>query len=63
MQTEDYDSRKAARMCHIEACSFDVEKTAQTGKQTGESCQVLFDYEHRNPLTMDARVMKIHPEA
>ena len=63
LQTEDYDSRKAARMCHIEACSFDVEKTAQTGKQTGESCQVLFDYEHRNPLTMDARVMKIHPEA
>lgn len=56
---EVYDSRKAARQNHIETCSFDVEKTARTGIRTGGQTHLLFDYEHRNPLTMDARVVEI----
>jgi radical SAM superfamily enzyme YgiQ (UPF0313 family) len=56
---ETYDSRKAARQNHIEACSFDIEETAKTGKRSGNACHILFDYSRRNPLNMDARTVKI----
>lgn len=56
---ENYDSRKAARQHHIEACSFDIIQTAKNGRKTGESRHVLFDYDHRNPLNMDARTIEI----
>lgn len=56
---ESYDSRKAARQHHIEACSFDIAETAKNGRKTGESRHVLFDYDHRNPLNMDARTVEI----
>lgn len=55
----NYDSRKAARQHHIEACSFDIIQTAKNGRKTGEGRHVLFDYDHRNPLNMDARTVEI----
>ncbi|MDO4554020.1 MAG: B12-binding domain-containing radical SAM protein [Lachnospiraceae bacterium] len=57
---EEYDSRKAARQNHIEYTSFDIEETAKTGKVCPKECHLLFDYQHRNPLTMDARVVEIN---
>lgn len=59
IKEESYDSRKAARQYHIEVMSFDPVATAKTGEKTGDTEHILFDYAHRNPLTMDARTTGI----
>ncbi len=59
IQDEPYDSRKAARQYHLEYWGFDVEETALAGMKSGESGHVLFDYNHRNPLSGDGNTLKI----
>lgn len=59
IKEEVYDSRKAARQYHIEVMSFDPVATAKTGEKTGDIEHILFDYAHRNPLTMDARTTNL----
>lgn len=59
IEDEPYDSRKAARQYHLEYWDFDVEETALAGVKSGESGHVLFDYNHRNPLSGDGNTRKI----
>ena len=50
-----YDSRQLAHMTHMEVFRYSVweqEVTIMSEKKI-----VLFDYENRNPLTYDARVV------
>jgi hypothetical protein len=45
MDYEGYDSRQMSKMAHIEAM--------------GDGTLVLFDYRHRDPLTYNARAVRI----
>ena len=59
IKEEPYDSRKASRQYHLEYWDFDMEETALTGEKCGEPAHVLFDYNHRNPLSGDGMTVKI----
>ena len=66
-----YDSKQLARMTHLEPFFYpvwempmqsreeDSEEAVGTGLKPGEPVFVLFDYEKRNPLTGDARVVYV----
>lgn len=59
----DYDSKQLARMTHMEPFSYPVWKPMQRTETKAARVPVfvLFDYEHRNPLTQDARNFQITP--
>ena len=56
-----YDSKQLARMTHLEPFAYPVwelpERVAPGGRK--EPVFVLFDYETRNPLTGDAKIIEI----
>lgn len=53
---DGYDSKVAARMMHIEPI---CEEAAYYIFKEKQPYYCLFDYEHKNPLSRDARVMKL----
>jgi len=63
LEGENYDSKVAARIMHIEPVVREATEwitdgcmTIQDWEYLGEVVYCLFDYEHRNPLTRDADV-------
>lgn len=57
----DYDSKQLARMTHLEPFFYPVwDMQAREAVKAAEKLMfVLFDYETRNPLTGDARVVRL----
>lgn len=51
------DSKTIGKRHHIEAFSFDPIATAKEGRRNGEARHIYFNYDERNPLTNDARVI------
>lgn len=58
---KEYDSKQLARMTHLEPFSYPVWEMPVRGevKEAKKPMFVLFDYEKRNPLTGDARVVVV----
>lgn len=51
------DSKTIGKRHHIEAFSFDPIATAKEGRRSGDAQHIYFNYDKRNPLTNDARVI------
>ncbi len=51
------DWKSISRMTHIEEIGFD----RKTGNRLTEKQYILFDYQHRNPLTGDATCIRVEP--
>lgn len=61
---EGYDSKQLSKMTHLEPFSYRVwegEKVLSAGPAVKPEDQtyILFDYQHRNPLTGDARTVEV----
>lgn len=55
----EFSRRQLVTMTHIEHFSINVIKTAQIGNPVWESQNLLFDYRERDPLSYQAKVIKI----
>lgn len=49
-----YQARQMARMTHVEHFTYNIEELEKSGRAIQEESHVLFDYNKRHPLTMEA---------
>jgi len=49
-----YQARQMARMTHVEHFTYNIEELEKSGRAIQEESHVLFDYNERHPLTMEA---------
>lgn len=54
-----YDWKQMARMTHLEHFSFSIPKYMETGAFQEEKTILLFDYQVRNPLNHQARILEV----
>lgn len=52
---EQYDARQMARMTHIEVFCYNL----KTGSRLEKPLAILYDYQHRNPLTYEAAIYEL----
>ena len=52
-----YDSKKAANRSHMERFHFDAVRLLEEGVLEEKACFCLFDYDRRNPLNKNARIV------
>ena len=55
-----YDWKQLLRMTHMENFDYDIAEYVMTGKLIKEKCVLLFDYNERNPLNNQARIVKVN---
>lgn len=55
-----YDWKQVARMTHMERFSLDIPLAVAEGKYQKRDCILLFDYQQRNPLSHQARIVDIN---
>ncbi len=50
----EYQARQMARMTHVEYFTYNIEELEKSGCAVRQESHVLFDYQSRHPLTMEA---------
>ena len=54
----EYNSKQLSKMTHLEAFAYSVWEEGECKKLTEEQL-LIFDYNERNPLNMEARIIKL----
>lgn len=57
-----YQARQLSRMLHMESFSYDIEEMQTNGTIKKTDTHVVFDYQRRHPLTLEAKVFPITTE-
>lgn len=56
---DGYDWKQILRMTHMEIFDYDIPEYIENNRLVKEKCVVLFDYNDRNPLDNQAKMIKI----
>ena len=56
---EEYTTKQIARMTHMEHYSFDLDKTCKNGKPIHKEKILMYDYNNRNLVNYDAKVIDV----